>query len=181
MSTLPDETDSGGAPGTGSERVGDAQRTAVLDLVDRAYAEGFLDAGEHETRRVGVTGSKTVSELHAQVADLPARFRWDPARPAPANRPEPSPEAGRVPPSHGAMALMSLVLGVVSIPMFLCFGSGAVFGALAVIAGTRGVRDRAARKLAIAGIVLGAVGIVLGLGFVALLIFSPDQTTVRTR
>ncbi|WP_203994930.1 DUF1707 and DUF4190 domain-containing protein [Virgisporangium aurantiacum] len=162
MSTPPDE------PGTGPERIGDAQRAAVLDLVDRAYVEGFLDSGEHETRRAGVTGSKAVAELHAQVADLPPQFHW-----VPAHHP--------VPPSNRGMAVMSVVLGVVSIPMFLCLGTGAAVGGLAVFAGTRALRQDSSRPTAIAGIVLGAVGVVLGLGFLALLVFSSDQTTVRTR
>jgi hypothetical protein len=175
MSTPPDET------GTGHERVGDAQRAAVLDLVDRAYVEGFLDSREHETRRDGVTGSTTVAELRAQVADLPPQFHWHPARPVPANRVP----ANGVPPSNRGMAVMSVVLGVVSVPMFLCVGTGAAVGGLAVFAGIRALRGgaapTAARRTAIAGIVLGAVGVVLGLGLLALLIFSSDQTTVRTR
>jgi hypothetical protein len=90
-------------------------------------------------------------------------------------------DPGPAPPSARPMAVLSVVLGVASVPMFLCLGVGALVGGLAVFAGTRALRDPAARKTAIAGIVLGIVGIVAGLGFVALLIFSPDQTTVRTR
>jgi hypothetical protein len=79
------------------------------------------------------------------------------------------------------MAVLSVVLGVASVPMLLCLGIGVLVGGLAVFAGTRALSDPAARKTAIAGIVLGIVGIVAGLGFLALLVFAPDQTTVRTR
>jgi hypothetical protein len=94
----------------------------------------------------------------------------------------PPDESGTGPrPSNRGMAVTSVVLGVVSVPMFLCLGTGAFVGGLAVFAGTRALREDSSRRIAIAGIVLGAVGVVLGLGFLALLVFAPDQTTVRTR
>jgi hypothetical protein len=92
-----------------------------------------------------------------------------------------SADTGRTPPSNGTLAVASVLLGVVSVPTFVCLGVGAVFGVLAVLAGIRGARDRRYRKPAIAGMALGALGIVLGFGFVLVLIFAPDQTTVRTR
>lgn len=68
---------------------------------------------------------------------------------------------------NNALGITSLVLGIVSIPLCLCWGIGALAGIPAIILGYLG-RQRADRGeatnrgMAVAGIVTGIVGAALG-------------------
>jgi hypothetical protein len=156
------------------ERVGNAQRAAVLELLSRAVEEGYLDLDEYEARVTRVTEGKTIAALHAQVADLPPQFRWDPSQPLPKSRQE------RERDSASSMAVVSLALGAAAIPASLCFGAGGIVGIAAVFFARRGLRHEAGRSKALAGLVLGIVGIALSIGVVLLFLLSPEQTTTRT-
>jgi hypothetical protein len=158
----------------GHERVGNAQRTTVLDLLSSAVEHGYLDLDEYEARVARVTEGKTISALYEQVADLPAQFRWDPYQPLPKGRQERERE------SANAMAVASLALGAAAIPTSLCFGAGGIAGIAAVFFALRGLRHDAGRGKAIAGMVLGIVGIALSIGIVLLFLLSPEQTTTGT-
>jgi hypothetical protein len=146
----------------------------VLDLLSRAVEEGYLDLDEYEVRVVRVTEGKTISALYAQVADLPAQFRWDPSRPLPKGRQEREQDAA------SSMAVVSLALGAAAIPTSLCFGAGGIVGIAAIFFARRGLRDDVGRSKALAGMVLGIVGIALSIGIVLLFLLSPEQTTTRT-
>src|SRR6185436_5525629 len=102
------------------ERVGDAQRTAALDLLTQAVEEGFLDLPEYEQRMVIVTSARVSSELVSQLGDLPARFRWDPRRALPLPRPGPAMPMSRA--TRQMLSTMALVLGSLSIPAAICYG-----------------------------------------------------------
>jgi hypothetical protein len=156
----------------GEERVGNAQRGAVLDLLGRALEEGYLDLDEYEARLQRVTEGKTVAALHAQVADLPPQFRWDHNGSIPKSRQERAKE------SANAMAVASIALGVAAIPTSLCFGAGAIPGIAALFFARRALRQEDGRGKAITGLVLGIVGTALSIGIVLLFLLSPEETTV---
>ncbi|GFG53444.1 hypothetical protein CQY20_12115 [Mycolicibacterium agri] len=54
-------------PGT---RARDADRTAVCQLLDSAFAEGQLSVEEHRQRVSAAVNATTLQELHALVEDL---------------------------------------------------------------------------------------------------------------
>lgn len=74
------------------------------------------------------------------------------------------------------MATTALVLGILSICLFWAFGFGVVLGVLAIVFGILGKNKAStlpaqfAGGRAIAGLVTGAVGTVLGVGFFLLVI-----------
>ena len=59
-------------------RAGDADREATAALLRRAHEEGRLDTSELEERIERCYGSKTTTELHSLVADLPHPRRGEP-------------------------------------------------------------------------------------------------------
>ena len=150
----------------GRERVGHAQRTTVLDSLGRAVAEGYLELDEYEGRVAAVSASRTVADLYTAVADLPPQFRWDPAQPMPKSRHEQERD------SVASMALMSVILGAVSIPTSLCIGAGGLVGMIAIVLGGKTIFDEENRVKAVAGVSLGAIGLALSLGVVVLTIFG---------
>jgi hypothetical protein len=156
------------------ERVGNTERATVLELLGRALEEGYLDLDEYEARLTRVTEGKTIAALHAQIADLPAKFNWDPSRPPPKGRHEQDRE------SASTMALVSIILGAASIPTSVCFGAGGLAGVAALIFASKGLRHEAGRTKAIVGLALGILGIVLSIGIVLIFLFAPDETTTTT-
>jgi len=64
-------------------RIGDTERTAVTEALQRHYAEGRLDGDELEERLDGALAAKTESDLSEVVRDLPGPPPW---LPAPAQR-----------------------------------------------------------------------------------------------
>ncbi|WP_444852279.1 DUF4190 domain-containing protein [Streptomyces sp. NPDC000229] len=78
-------------------------------------------------------------------------------------------------PANG-MGITALVLGIISVVVFCLYGLGIVLGILALIFGIIG-RKKAQRGeannhgMALAGIILGAVGIVVGGAFLAFMIW----------
>ncbi|MFX0594956.1 DUF1707 SHOCT-like domain-containing protein [Melissospora conviva] len=170
------------------QRVGLAERTTVLQLLTRAFGEGYLQPGEYDARAAAVHGARTVGELMAPVADLPAGFRWapPPAIPppvagvpvggavapvvgVPVGAPPGSPAGGV---SHG-MAITSAVLGSISLVTSLCSWLGVAAGIAAVVLAIAPMRakDSTARV----GLVLGLVGITLSVLFSGLMFLIGDD------
>jgi hypothetical protein len=148
------------------ERVGNQQRTQVLDLLSAALEQGYLTLDEYEVRMAAVSAAKMISVLHSQVADLPAQFRWDPR----AATQQPNAAAGGRPHTDDnvrTFAITSLVLGIVSIPLSLCF-IGWLFGIAAIFLSIPGSKGASGWSKALVGRVLGVIGIVLSLGFIAI-------------
>ena len=156
------------------QRVGHAQRTVVLDLLSKALEEGYLELHEYEARLVRVTEAKSVADLYGQVADLPPQLRWDPRQPMPRSREDRQRE------NADSAALVAFVLGLVSLPTTVCFGAGGLVGIAAVVFGGRALRLGGNRPKAIAGLVLGIIGIAVSIALVLAVMLSPESTTVNT-
>ncbi|GIJ47163.1 hypothetical protein Val02_40490 [Virgisporangium aliadipatigenens] len=152
--------------GLQQQRVGHAQRAAVLELLNRALEEGYLELHEYENRMPQVTQAKTVHALYAQVADLPPQFRWDPRHLPPAGA------EGRRRERASNEALTSVILGAIAIPSALCVGAGGILGIVGAVFGVRALRDGANPPQAIAGIGLGLVGIALSLLVLVITLFG---------
>src|SRR3954452_20378091 len=128
-------------------RAANDQRAEVLDRLTRALDTRALPIDEYD-RRVAAVGTATyVSELVAQLRDLPPEYGW-----------HPHPAAAPVAPRGGANpGRTALVLGIVSLPLSFCL-TGWVFGILAIVHSRRGQ----ARGFgpAMIGRVFGIIGIV---------------------
>ena len=132
------------------ERVGNAQRAEVIDLLTRALEGDSFDLAEYD-RRVAAVGVATyASELHAQVGDLPPEYGWRPHAPAPPVTPRPG----------GTRGTAALVLGILSLPFSMCL-VGWIFGILAILYSRRAAKGVGP---ALFGRVFGIIGIVLSVG-----------------
>jgi hypothetical protein len=155
-----------------NERVGTAQRTEVLDLLSKALEEGYLDLTEFDQRMNSVTSAKAAHQLQAQLTDLPPRFLWNAgALPAPF-----VPATAQDPKAHTS-AVASLVLGIASVLLSVCCGVGFLFGVAAIVLSRFGMRSANDRGKAMAGLVLGCVGVAASIGMVLLLMFAPAAPT----
>lgn len=79
MSTQPAQASAGGPPAgrqpTGGEaaiRASDADRDRTAGVLNAAFAEGRLTAGEHRQRLDDAYAARRWSQLHQLTADLPA-------------------------------------------------------------------------------------------------------------
>ncbi|AGZ43515.1 DUF1707 SHOCT-like domain-containing protein [Actinoplanes friuliensis] len=145
------------------ERIGTVHRTQVLDQLSRALDEGLLTTPQYDARVVAVSTATYASDLLGQVQDLPPRLQWDPrnaAPPTPPNR-----NAGRI----------SLILGVISIPMAFCL-LGWIPGIAAIVMSTRG-RGAHGVGPALFGRVLGIISVVLSIGALLALLFVRSSST----
>lgn len=128
-------------------RAGNDQRAEVLERLTGALDDRALPIEEYD-RRVAAVGTATyVSDLTAQLRDLPPEYHW---QPHPAATPV-TPAGGRNP------GRTALILGVLSVPLSLCL-VGWILGILAIRYSTRAP----ARGFgpAMIGRVLGVIGIV---------------------
>src|SRR5690242_20429179 len=132
-------------------RIGHAHRMHILDLLSRALSEGYLDLAEFERRMAIVNAATTLSQVLAQLGDLPPQFQWDPRTPLPHEL------AIKNADNASRLATLTLILGALSVPLALCL-IGFLIGIAAVVVGflSTGARpDR--RRQAIAGQVLGSL------------------------
>ncbi len=154
-----------------NERVGNRQRSEVLDLLNRAVSEGYLDLTEYEQRLGVASAAKTAEELMSQLVDLPPQFQWHPRRP-PTVTSEPIPTTGK---DTRTTSIASLVLAIVSIPLAICFGIGGLFGIAAIVLSRPGLRGSTDYGKSLAGLVVGGLGILLSIVMLLLFIFLPDS------
>lgn len=77
------------------------------------------------------------------------------------------------------LAIASLVLGIVAIPLDCCYGGGALLGIAAFITGLIGHRQvkesggaQSGKGMALAGMILGGVSVLIGLAWIALLVLG---------
>jgi hypothetical protein len=148
------------------ERIGNAHRAAVLEVMGRALAEGYVDLGEYETRMAAVTEAKTLRVLLAQVADLPPRLRWNPSWPMPRSQEDIDRDVAR------KNALTALILGAVSMPASLFLGAGLALGPIAIIMARKGLPYPEFRTQAVAGTVFGLLGVLASICVWLIIIFG---------
>jgi hypothetical protein len=149
-----------------NERVGNADREAATKLLNDALAQGYIELSEYEQRMTAVTAAHTVFELARQFGDLPAQFRWAPRSPyAPLNQP-PAASGSSVP------ADLALAFGIAALPLALC-GIGPLLGLAAVVLGIiSNKRTPERRSRATIGMVLGAIGFLLGSGLLTIYVLD---------
>ncbi|WP_433824850.1 DUF1707 and DUF4190 domain-containing protein [Actinoplanes sp. CA-015351] len=146
-------------------RVSDADREAIVARLNQATAEGRLSIEEFSERARQAYACRTWGELSEVVWDLPAPAGRYPVVPVAPPRPPPP-----VPPV-GGLPLVSLILGILSLPATMCVPVGPVFSITAIITGVLGMRPppRGAaygRGMAVAGIALGILGLIAQIAFV---------------
>ncbi|WP_082772130.1 DUF1707 domain-containing protein [Actinoplanes sp. TFC3] len=132
------------------ERIGTVHRTQVIELLNRALAEGTLAEPDYDTRVVAVSTATYASDLLGQVQDLPPRLQWDPRNAAPPTPPDAG--AGRT----------ALILGILSVPFSFCL----IGGVLGIVAIVLSFRTNGAHTVgpALIGRVLGIISVVLTAG-----------------
>jgi subtilisin family serine protease len=136
-------------------RASNADREAVVAQLSAAATEGRLTLDEFSDRTRRVYASRTWGELAGPVRDLPLRPVVDmgPTVAAP-------PATG-----SGALPLLALIFGVVSIPGGACVPVGGLAGAAGIVLGvlalraSRGVPGQ--RGMAMAGLICGSLGMAL--------------------
>lgn len=148
------------------ERVGNQQRTQVLDLLSSALEQGYLTLQEYEERMAVATDAKMVSDLQRQTADLPSQFRWDP-RAKPQQTGAARPNRPATDDNVRTFAITSLVLGIVSIPLSLCLVGG-LFGITAIFFSIPASKGASGWSKALVGRALGIIGTVLSVGVAVL-------------
>jgi Domain of unknown function (DUF4190)/Domain of unknown function (DUF1707) len=131
-------------------RASTVDRDRAVELITRAYTEGRLDKDEHDARVERAMIATTFADLDSVVADLPGG----------------RPPALVLPAKTNALAITSLVCGIAQI----------MFGPLATIPaivcghiGRSQIRrtGESGASMALAGLVLGWVGLVLGVLLIA--------------
>jgi hypothetical protein len=146
-------------------RASDAEREATIAVLQTAATEGRLTLDEFGDRSRWASAATTRDELAALVADLPH----------PALH---YPPVGPLPQQAAPLPLLALIFGVMSIPAFGClpFGGvlGAALGVAAIVSGTvarRQIRSGApgSKGMALAGVICGSLGVVLGVALVVVL------------
>jgi hypothetical protein len=135
-------------------RIGNAERTHVLGLLDGAHTAGLLPVEQYDTRVAQVGTATYASELADQVADLPPPYTL--AQPPPAT-------------AGNAAGNVALILGIASVPLSIC-AVGGVLGVLAVLASRGAARGRVTPALI--GRVFGILGIALSIAAVAAMIYA---------
>jgi hypothetical protein len=166
-------------------RVSDAEREAVVGRLRAATADGRLTLEEFSDRVRRVYESRTNGELALLVGDLPAPFppNWVPPTPFPPNWGPPTQWAQPVPPPPNwvppmqwpqparrtsTRALLAMIFGVLSLPIGAAGPLGILFGPAGAVLGILGLRDARRsgsstdRNMALAGLICGSIGTVLG-------------------
>lgn len=160
------------AGGYGTAWPSDADRANAQSILNRAYAEGRLSQPDFQTRISQVAGAQTYDQLSQLTADLgatlppPAAPAWGPQPPGPGWGPQPPPGYGPMPypvpvrPTN-QLAIAALVCGCAQVFFWILTGIPAVI--LGHIA-RRQIRETGENGdgMALAGLILGYVGIGLG-------------------
>ncbi len=145
--------------GYGHLRATDADREGVRSLLQSAYADGRLTWDEFDARSTALMEAKTYDQLSALTADL--------NRPAPYVRPQYQPVPARPPTNQMAVVSLSFGIGQVLLPFV-----GAI---VAIVCGHKAHREiresgEAGEGMALAGLVLGYIGVAVPLLIVLVVI-----------
>jgi len=142
----------------GQMRASDRDRDSANSLLQVAYAEGRLTKDEYDDRTGRLLRSQTYGQLQALTADLPGHFPGAPMAPQVVRYARPARTNG--------LAVASLACGIGQLFFwFLAAIPAVVLGHMA----RRQIREtgEAGDGMAVAGLVLGYIGIVLTVLFVA--------------
>jgi len=148
-------------------RAASADRDRTIDVLTAAYGEGRLTKEEFDTRCARVLAAKTYADLAAVVADLPA---------GPFNAVAPY-HAGYYPapqPPTSGVAVASLICGIAE---FFTLGIAAVPAVILGHVARSNIKRTGERGdgLAIAGLVLGYLGIACWALFLVVLLAASSQ------
>jgi hypothetical protein len=133
--------------------VSDAEREAVISRLHAATVEGRLTLPEFDERAALVYASRTRGDLARVVDDLP------PAEPVPAAAP-----AAVQQPRSTSLPLVSMVLGLVSLPAISALFVPGPIGLAAIVVGILGLRSlrkgrTGSKGMAVAGIIMGSLSV----------------------
>lgn len=101
-----------------SLRIGDAERDATVDLLNRHYADGRLTATEREERTAIALTARTARDLDELLADLP---RLDESRKTSTRRARRWPGRAPHPVAVALLAAVVLVVALHAIPFIAAF------------------------------------------------------------
>jgi hypothetical protein len=149
-------------------RVSDADRESIVARLNQATAEGRLTIEEFSERTRQAYACRTWGELNRVVWDLPAPTGSYPVvygRGGYGPQPPPAARAGGAP-------LVSLVLGVLSLPATFCVPVGPVISISAIVTGVVGLREPVNRGMAVSGIALGGLGLIFQIVFLLFFVAS---------
>ncbi|SCL22661.1 protein of unknown function [Micromonospora pallida] len=146
------------------ERVGNDQRAAVLELLSKALADGYLTLSEFDQRSLAVHSAVTVGNLVGPLRDLPRQFHW---------MPQSAPAVRHAAADKSPLALTAVVLGVVSLPLSLCGGLGGILGVAAAILGGVVARNKMDHSKGVLALTLGLVSAAISLAFLAMVLLAP--------
>lgn len=155
------------AGGYGTAWPSDADRANVQAILNRAYAEGLLNQPDFQARAAQVAGARTYDQLSQLTADLGTPL------------PPPAPGWGAPPPGYAPMPYPARPTNQLAIAALVC-GCAQLFfwiftGIPAVILGhiaRRQIRETGENGdgMALAGLILGYVGIGLSVIFAVVII-----------
>ncbi|HEY0536416.1 MAG TPA: DUF1707 domain-containing protein [Actinoplanes sp.] len=133
-------------------RISDADRSEVIDILQRATVEGRLDLDELEHRVAGALAARTWSDVDPLIDDLPVVAEEPPE--------EPDDEPAVSSPAIHAGSLATFGLGAIAIAGCFWTPWGALVGILSTVLGAAlllGPKElsRGDRAAVLAGIILG--------------------------
>lgn len=147
-------------------RISDADRSQVIDILQRATVEGRLDLDELEHRVAGALAARTWSDVDPLLDDLPA-VAEDPVA-------EPDDERAESSPANHAWSLTTLGAGAIAIAGCFWTPWGALLGILSTVLGGAlllGPKElsRGDRAAVLAGIILGMLPSVVFIMFLLII------------
>ncbi|MEU4695444.1 DUF1707 domain-containing protein [Actinoplanes sp. NPDC023714] len=145
-------------------RVSDADREAIVARLNQATAEGRLSIEEFSERTRQAYACRTWGELSRVVWDLPAPTG---SHPVVYGRTAPPP-----PRQNGGAPLVSLVLGILSLPATACVPLGPVLSIAAIVSGVIGLRSPLNRGMTYSGMALGGLGLIAQIVVILYVAFS---------
>jgi uncharacterized membrane protein len=152
------------AYGYGQMRSSDRDRDTAHAILQSAYADGRLTREEFDDRSGRLLSSQTHGELQALTADLPGRLPFVPVAPVPYGQYPVMPQ-----PRTNSMAVGALVCGIGQ--LFFLFPASVAAVVLGHIARSQIKRNgEAGDGMALAGLVLGWIGISLTVLFTLLIL-----------
>jgi hypothetical protein len=148
-------------------RASDADREAIVAHLSAAAVDGRLTLDEFTDRTQRVYAAHTWGELAQLVGDLPALPTTNAM--VTMNAPPTTGSGSRLP-------LITMILGLVSIPANSCVPLGGVVGVAAIVLGVLGLRTAArgtqgGRVMALAGLIFGSFGVLMSAAIIAYMAF----------